>query len=50
MPLSLPTQQSLYGSPAQKVAASFKVKRPIGKAAVARLTTPGHLAMTFARK
>ena len=49
-PVSLPPQQSMYGNTVQKSVASFKVKRPIGKAAVARLTTPGHLAATFARK
>ena len=40
----------MYGSTALRSVASFKVKRPIGKAAVARLTTPGHLAVSFARK
>lgn len=45
-----PGPQSMYGDARQRALASSKASRPIGWTAVARLSTPGHIAMTFGRK
>lgn len=42
--------QSLYGSAQQRALATPKPKRPVGYAALAKLTTAGHVAFTVGRK
>lgn len=42
--------QSMHGSLRQRALATPKAQRPVGLHALARIGTPGHLALTFGRK
>lgn len=42
--------QSVYGGPRERALASSKPQRPVGWMALARITTPSHVAFAFARK
>lgn len=49
-PLSATARQSMHGTLRQRALATSKPQRPVGLVALARIGTPGHLAITFARK
>ncbi len=49
-PQLLPALQSMHGNARQRALATSKAQRPVGMRALARIGTPGHLAITFSRK
>lgn len=50
LPAPFVPDQSVYGSQRERELASSKPKRPVGQAALALLSTPSHVALTFGRK